>query len=256
MRFTAFVSSIPFTQCRTHALSLSPLRRTFYPSNSSFVSFSSFRLQSARQHQANRRAYTVPPATMSYSTQELQEVKFPTSVEFAQNILDAHGVSRLDMLSTLLSHSDGARGFFVSLLTAPPPTAAGVVSDPGFIRVLLSAGSERSGHPRTIRELMVKNVVMPTAMVVSYTAEGNEERAEASRVTRDNAAALVSACIKCEREETGSWVNVDDKVEGVATEMMDGLQNGRGKFAAFLAKWGYSDVQKGEMAKVLQAAIQ
>lgn len=193
---------------------------------------------------------------MSYSTQELQEVKFPTSVEFAQNILDAHGVSRLDMLSTLLSHSDGARGFFVSLLTAPPSTAAGVVSDADFIRVLLSVGSNRRGHPRTIRELMVKNVVMPTAMVMSYTAEGNEERAEASRITRDNAATLVSACIKCEREENGAWVNLDDKVESVATEMIDGLQNGRGQFTPFLTKWGYSDTQKVEMAQVLQAAIQ
>lgn len=91
-------------------------------------------------------------------------------------------------------------------------------------------------HFLYIRHLLVKNVVMPSAMVVKYRGMGSEgvQYVAGSELTRDRATVLLGEWVKLE-EELGMRYALP-----VAREMKRGLEDDEGTFGAFANKWGYA----------------
>lgn len=199
------------------------------------------------------------------STEALQTSKFPGTAEQASQIFhDAQAVSRLtdehtNLLSVLLQNSHGARGLFVSLLsdenvqladTSPP--------DDVLIKLFVQAGvndhSPNDGgklrQAHYIRELAIKNVVMPSAMVVTYGLRGDVELKDASMKTRDRAIRVLAAWHHLEAE-SADHVH-DPAVREVALQMRDALTGQGGPYEPFVNKWGYGQNERVAMVDALR----
>ena len=132
-------------------------------------------------------------------------------------------------IEALIKTSNGARGFFVSFLTgewelADSPSEA-------IIQAL-------QAEPNAIAELLVKNLVMSTAMAITHQRNGNLEQAHGSERVAKRTALLIE--------------KVDlPEVRAIAVQMQNSAIFNTGDYKAFLEKWGYDAEQKQAIANVL-----
>ncbi len=132
-------------------------------------------------------------------------------------------------VEALVKTSNGARGFFVSFLTgewelADSPSEA-------IIQAL-------QAEPTAIAELLVKNLVMSTAMAITHQRNGNPEQAHDSERVAKRTALLIK--------------KVDlPEVRAIAVQMQNSAIFNTGDYKAFLEKWGYDAEQKQAIANVL-----
>lgn len=194
-------------------------------------------------------------SVMSLPTvEEVQSTKFPLTVEQAGALFHETksplSAPHIELLSALMSTSDGARGVFVALLADQDVLMADEEPlDENMISTFINAGTS-SEHARHVRELIVKNVVMPAAMVVQYGANNDSERAASSQLTRDRAVRVVRAWRSAEQSSsTGVSVNV------IGAEMREAVAELKGRFAPFVRKWGYDEPQRTAMIQALEEAF-
>lgn len=182
------------------------------------------------------------------SPAELVNGTFPKTVDLAGIVFREAGMSRPDLLSALLSTSDGARGLFVALLADESLPLADIdPPDPVMIESLYNTtGSD-------IRVLAVKNVVMPTAMVIQYGKLGQQEQAASSKLTRDRAVRILTVWLA--REDLDP-TKKDASLRHVVTDMLDAVSGHGGPHAAFIRKWAYNDEQKAAINDVLLKVLQ
>lgn len=188
------------------------------------------------------------------SREKLLSSNFPETVELASHILKTTLYSRPDLLISLAATSAGARGLFVALLTDDSIPLTSHPNAYTLISSLMHVGTDSydictHDHPRHVRELAVKNVVMPAAMVVQYNKNGESESAKGSQVTRDRAIELVKEWVKSEERERSvvHCVTVLD----VINEMKLAVDSDEGTFKTFMRKWGYDQHQKKAMMDAL-----
>ena len=156
------------------------------------------------------------------------------------DITDADRTALRDAVSSMLSHSDGARGFFVRWLTDSFLEDQEEIFDEQLPRELMDALD--AAPVDVVSPLMVMNLVMPCAMVLAHQKNGDEPSAAASKATEARAAHLI--------EELGEGPvreAVEKKLYGALSVLEDGVEGDADEkafWADFYEKWGYDEDQR------------
>lgn len=214
----------------------------------SLLQTSARRLEVSSLENNRRFVMTLP------TVEEVRNAKFPKTVDQAGTLFHktASPLSEphTELLSALMSTSDGARGVFVALLSDQELSLADQKPlDENMISEFVKAGAG-SEHARYVREIAVKNVVMPAAMVVQYNAGNETELAASSQLTRDRAIRVVHAWRSAE-QSSSAGISLDS----VGAEMRDAVAELKGRFAPFIQKWGYDESQRAAMKEALREAF-
>ena len=154
----------------------------------------------------------------------------------------------VETLRALVSTTSGARGWFVTLLTDERYDA---VFQPPLDPHLLAA-IEASPDPNL--KLLTMNVAMSTATELVHVANGSEDLAAASRLTRDRSKVLLSALLP-------RMVGLMEEVRGLRTAVEPWPsadappQDADDEWVKFARKWEYGAEQraaiKGELDEVM-----
>lgn len=160
---------------------------------------------------------------------------FEEAIQYTQSLLEtwqSGDLSETDLgqaITPLVQTANGARGFFVTYLTTDVPLADQPPAP--LIQALTTA-------PDTVAELLVKNLVMSTAMAITHRRNGDESAAQGSdrvqRRTRD----LIQATGMAE-------------VTTCAEAMRASAATGKGAYQDFLNRWGYDAEQRQAMVAIL-----
>jgi len=155
------------------------------------------------------------------------EPTFETALTTAQHLLDRYqqDTSVRSALAQLLASPAGARGFFVIFLGGDYD-----LTDPALREILAQA-------PAPVAQLLVKNLVMSTAMILTHQRRGDAQGAEGSQWVQGRSAQLLA-----------HLPQAMEHIQG----MREALTLGTGPQAAFLIKWGYDAEQKEAMLNALQ----
>ncbi|HEY9696382.1 MAG TPA: hypothetical protein V6D10_03915 [Trichocoleus sp.] len=181
---------------------------------------------------------------LSRSMSEVMEV--PADVTFEQAIvltqsllsqMEQGTISDTDLeqtIAALVQSMNGARGFFVTYLSddrslADQPTAA-------VVRALQTA-------PENVSELMVKNLVMSTAMAMTHRRNQNETMAQGSDRVRSRSIHLIQQ------------LQLPELVEK-AKQMQDSAATGSGAYQTFLDRWNYDAEQRQAMQGAIDQALE
>jgi hypothetical protein len=136
-------------------------------------------------------------------------------------------------VAALVSSRNGTRGFFVAYLTgesrlAEPPSEA----------VLTGLRAQ----PEEVADVLVKNLVMSTAMIITHTRNQNLDLAADSAQVQRRADRLI---------HTLNLAPVQARLQAFLTT----LETGAGPDQAFLTRWGYDAEQQQSMQQALQKAL-
>lgn len=207
-------------------------------------------LRAARYARAGmRHAHKMCLPTIS----AIRTADFPDTVTHAAKILGTHvkpPAENVELLRELLRTSAGARGVFVALLSDRSVPAAdrtplsdelvGLLRDAARDETTCENGAMRGF---IVRELLVKNVVMSAAMVVTYGARGQDELRAASKETNIRAVRVLRACAGGPERE-------------LAKEMARALWSKGGTYEPFVRKWGYGEAERKAGIEALVEAVE
>lgn len=205
--------------------------------------------------------------------QQLRDARFPATVEYAAQIFTNAARSssatvplaspHLPLLRTLMATSHGSRGLFVALLSQDDvPFADAEPVDDGLIAAFIAAGDAdgdggegKASHAAYVRSLIVKNVVMPAAMVVRYDAMQEPDQRAGSEMTCRRATRVLAAWHAAEKQVHDNGEDEDEGVREVARDMRDSLTGLGGPFDDFVRKWGYGRDECEAMVRALRVAL-
>jgi hypothetical protein len=167
-------------------------------------------------------------------------IKFDEAIDLTQVFLmqlkknELASSQILDFVSELVQTSNGARGFFVTYLTAQDPICDD--PQPEIIAAL-------QAHPEIAADLLVKNIAMSTAQQLYH-----QRRNDAKMVTS-------SATVAARTTKIIQQLNLT-QIQELCQELVRTIQTGTGSYSEFLTRWGYDDEQKNSIAQtVLQLGI-
>jgi len=161
-----------------------------------------------------------------------EDMTFQDAIALTQSLMtqlssgELSPVDAASAIAQLVQTQNGARGFFVTYLTAEDSLADH--PSPEIIQSLQSA-------PDTVAELLVKNLAMSTGMAITHRRNQNQEMAQGSDRVRRRTIQLI---------ETVNLPQVQDK----AVALRESTITGQGKYKAFLERWQY-DAQQREMIR-------
>lgn len=135
-----------------------------------------------------------------------------------------------DAVGQLVSHRDGARGFFVVSLTGDSPLMDRLPE--ALVIQLRLAGAG-------VVDLTVRNLAMSTAMAVHHRRQQDSSQLEGSLRVGARSQELLTQLDPC---------LVKEKLES----LLAGLR-GEGEEQAFFERWGYDDEQRQEIEAALLA---
>lgn len=144
-----------------------------------------------------------------------------------------------EVLNALLSHSDGARGWWVTSLTVAEmePLFASDQGVDAMVDAVLA-------NPDPNRRLLAMNVAMSTATAEYWKAEGNAANAEGSLTTKRRTTVLL-------RELLSSLSGLDTALAELRAAA-SGEQK-EGEWVAFLDRWGYGPAQRTAIVAALDS---
>lgn len=162
----------------------------------------------------------------------MAELSFEGAIAQAEKLLADPSLSPAELqqrITELLQTSNGARGFFVTFLTGEWQISPEVISAVQAV-------------PQPSAELMVKNLVMSTAMAITHQRQGDAQQAEGSRRVAQRSSHLLQA-----------WLDRDSTcpVKEIARAMYTSATTNQGEYTDFLRKWGYDPEQLQAIATVL-----
>jgi hypothetical protein len=134
-----------------------------------------------------------------------------------------------DFVSALVQTANGARGFFVTYLTAPDAICDEPRSE------IVAALQE---NPEIAADLLVKNLAMSTAQQI-YHQRRNDPEMMAS-----------SATVTARTTKIIQQLNLP-QIQEMCRELGTTIQTGTGAYSEFLTRWGYDDEQKNSIARVV-----
>ncbi len=168
--------------------------------------------------------FTIPP-----------NLNFEQAIALTQELLNSNPSEELleSAIEGLIQTMNGARGFFVTFLTgesrlADEPTAA-------ILKGLRS-------NPDAIADLMVKNIAMPTAMMITHQRNGNPELAASSQLTQQRSIHLVQQ-LNC------------PEITQLLKSLQDTLQNQSTDYQDFLDRWGYDEDQRIAIGRAIERTL-
>ncbi|MEN9207787.1 MAG: hypothetical protein Q6K31_06410 [Gloeomargarita sp. GMQP_bins_14] len=163
-------------------------------------------------------------------------ISFEQAVAQTQTLVEARTQGKLDAqafaqkVQALVQSENGARGFFVTYLTLEAAWAD--QPDEDLVQALKSA-------PAIVGELLVKNLVMATAMEITHRRNGDADLAQGSQRVQQRVLF---------RSEQLQLAEVPPK----AREMARNAAGEPGTYSDFLQRWGYDDEQRRAIQQVLQ----
>ncbi len=162
-------------------------------------------------------------------------IKFDEAISLTQTFLtklrknELTSTQILTFVAELVQTSHGARGFFVTYLTAKDP----ICDDP---QPEIIAALQAS--PEVAADLLVKNLAMSTAQQL-YHQRRNDAEMMASSAT---VAARTTKIIR--------QLNLT-QIDDLCQELLTAINTGTGVYAEFLTRWGYDEEQKNSIAQSL-----
>jgi hypothetical protein len=166
-------------------------------------------------------------------------ISFEDAIALTQSLLSAvesEKLSKSDFASTvarLVASENGARGFFVTYLTD-----ARLLADQPAEEVVEALRSS----PDIVSELLVKNLVMSTGMILAHTRSQKLDLAQGSEQVQRRTTNLI---------QQTQLAQVQTKIHS----LLESIALGTGHYQSFLERWGYDAEQKQAIAQALQRAI-
>jgi hypothetical protein len=166
-------------------------------------------------------------------------IKFDEAIDLTQSFLmllkqKALTSSQiLDFVSELIQTANGARGFFVTYLTAKDP----ICDDPQPEVIAAIAA-----HPEIAADLLVKNVAMSTAQQLYHQRRNDSDMMAASATVATRTTTIIRA------------LNIA-QIQAMCRELVSTIHTGAGTYAEFLTRWGYDDEQKDSIKQVVSQLI-
>lgn len=187
------------------------------------------------------------------SVSTLQSASFMESVEHAEVVLtanesDATAVddTQIQLIDAMLETSNGARGFFVTLLSNPGVKVMDVETLPANLVNVIKRTDEEQG--RIVDDLLAKNCFMSSSMVIHYNRTGEAERQSASELTAKRSRDALVACLRG-----------NDRLAGTVAAMLDALEDENFErqqgYGPFLKKWGYDAEQRRAGAVLFRSIL-
>lgn len=171
--------------------------------------------------------FQVPTEVSFQKALSLTQRLFSDVEQFTPATLESH-------IASLVGSNKGARGFFATYLTNDFSLL------PEMAQKAILQGLRTS--PDIVAELLVKNLVMSTAMTLTHSRQGNSEMAQQSQQTRERTARVINQ-VKL------------STVEREAQQLWQSLTTGTGSYTAFLERWEYDNEQKQAMQKSLRTVF-
>lgn len=164
-----------------------------------------------------------------------EHLTFEEAIDVTQTLLKkmkANELSPAEIESTIASlvkTENGARGFFVSYLTDDDSLADHPTEE--IIHALQTS-------PEIVGELLVKNLVMSTAMIITHRRNNDQESAQGSARVRHRSKDLI---------EKLSFDTIATKLDQLKTS----LKENQGEYTDFLKRWKYDSEQREAMYQTL-----
>jgi hypothetical protein len=166
-------------------------------------------------------------------------IKFDRAIDLTQSFLiqlnknELTSSQILDFVSELVQTANGARGFFVTYLTARDP----ICDDPNpEIIAALQA------HPDIAAELLVKNIAMSTAQQLYHQRRNDAEMISSSATVAARTTKIIHQ------------LNLP-QIQDMCRELVSTIQTGTGSYAEFLTRWGYDEEQKQSISQIVAELI-
>jgi hypothetical protein len=163
-------------------------------------------------------------------------ISFAEAIALTQSLLDQIEQGTIpessigQMIQDLVRSENGARGFFVTYLSDPCPLA----DQPG--QVVIDA---LQTAPGVVSPLLVKNLVMSTAMAITHRRNQDEAMAQGSDQVRSRTLRLIQSLPLLQLREQ-------------ARHLAESIRTGTGDYQAFLERWSYDLEQKQAMKVALE----
>jgi hypothetical protein len=167
------------------------------------------------------------------------QIKFDEAIELTQLFLSQLKQNQLtssqilDFVSELIQTANGARGFFVTYLTAQDPICD--APQPEIIAAI-------AAHPEIAADLLVKNVAMSTAQQIYHQRRDDSGMTAASATVAVRTTKIITA------------LNLS-QIQVMCRELVSTIQTGTGSYTEFLNRWGYDDEQKQSIGQVVSQLI-
>ena len=167
------------------------------------------------------------------------QIKFDEAISLTQTFLmqlkkDELTSSQIqDFVTQLVETSNGARGFFVTYLTAQDP-----ICDEPRSEIIAALGA----HPEITADLLVKNLAMSTAQQLYHHRRNDLEMAASS-------ATVAARTVKIIQQ-----LNLP-QIQEMCRELVSTITTGTGSYSEFLTRWGYDDEQKNSIAQVVSQLL-
>lgn len=139
----------------------------------------------------------------------------------------------LDFVSTLIQTANGARGFFVTYLTAQNP-----ICDEPQSEVIAAIAA----HPEVAADLLVKNIAMSTAQQLYHHRRNDSEMIASSATVAARTTKMIQA------------LNLP-QIQDMFRDLVSTIETGTGSYTEFLTRWGYDDEQKQSIEQVVSQLI-
>jgi hypothetical protein len=139
----------------------------------------------------------------------------------------------LDFVSTLIQTANGARGFFVTYLTAQNP-----ICDEPQSEVIAAIAA----HPEVAADLLVKNIAMSTAQQLYHHRRNDSEMIASSATVAARTTKMIQA------------LNLP-QIQDMFRDLVSTIETGTGSYTEFLTRWGYDDEQKQSIGQVVSQLI-
>ncbi len=167
------------------------------------------------------------------------DISFEQGIEQTQTLITARINQEINAqefaqgVGFLVQSDNGARGFFVTYLTLDDELADQL--DEFLINALQSS-------PAIVSELLVKNLVMSTAMGITHRRNQDETLAQGSDQVQRRTQGLIARLTL-------------PAIRTKAQELSRNAGGEAGIYSNFLDRWGYDLEQKQAMQRVLQPLI-
>jgi hypothetical protein len=166
-----------------------------------------------------------------------EDVSFPQAIGLAQAILNLSPPLEDAVLEqavgALVKSENGARGWFVTFLSGDSDWADQPAD--GVVRAMRSS-------PQLVADLMAKNLVMSTAMILTHRANGDEAQAAGSAQVQARSLKLIELLQLPE-------------LQAKLARMLAAAQGQGDDYQAFLERWGYDARQLAAIVQVVQQAL-
>ena len=164
-----------------------------------------------------------------------ESISFPQAIALTQSLMQqivANKLSEIEIerqVSSILKTKNGGRGFFVSYLTSDLSLADN--PSEGIIQGLKSS-------VEIVSELLVKNLAMSSAMVITHSRNNDLDSAEGSQKVYRRTKNLIKLL---------NWQINKEQLQ----KLRHTISTGSGEYQSFLERWNYDTESK----KAIEEAI-